>query len=326
MRESNNSIATFLRCKREYRHAYVEKRVAINRGSEALDFGTLFHRALNAWWECTGMREAARYEAAIDTIPGDTDPFIAAKARALLAGYSIRWANEQKGLYTIAVEHKFRLPILRGSSIIGSIDAIASKSNGMNASTVVAEHKTTTQDIAPSSPYWRQVIALDPQVSTYMIAAESEGYAPKSIMYDVIRKPSMKPYVETPDDEKLYTKPTKAEPVPRLYKSQRDRDETPEEYEARLTNEIVTHPEMYFQRATIVRLPRDHEEHMRDLKETMRAIQFATERSEFSRTPGSCIRYGRLCEYHDVCAGQAELSDNSRYEDKDESHRKGFEE
>jgi hypothetical protein len=334
-------MTMFRRCPREYQFAYVMRRRSATK-SEALRFGSFFHIGLNAWWHAP-LRDGCeapctpeyRLEWAFDAMheksaePGEGDPFELVKAEELMIGYTARWGDEP--YETIAVERQFRLPITRDTDggawydHGGSIDAIARKVNppagdypAINEIHNV-EHKTTSQDISPGAPYWRHVRSLDSQVSTYMKAARELGYNPCDTIYDVIRKPSILPLKATPIESRKYTKPTAKDPKPRLYANMREEDETPEEYRVRLQNDIASNPDRYFQRQTIVRLEAEDEAHEQDVLQTAEMIRFAEQRHAFPRTVSACERYGRLCDYHPVCSGEANIED-SRYVTKENTH------
>lgn len=339
---TQSSITTFRRCPREYFFRYVECVKPI-RKSAALHFGSLFHAGLNAWWE--EPQKADKFTAAIvslrrEATNTETDPFDLAKAEALMAGYTARWVDEP--YQTESVEKRFDLPIERGAWQIiqsrtfvenggqplascrlrGSIDVIAWKYDraGNRHSLYNVEHKTTSQDISAGSDYWRHVIALDAQVSTYDAAAHAMGHDIRGCIYDVIRKPDLLPLKETPEAMRKYTKPTKQEPIPRLYANQRERDETPDEYRDRIIAELALNPDKYFARATIVRLDRDNEEHARDVEYTAQMIQFAEQHDAWPRSPNACERYRRMCEFFPVCSGETSITDGTRYEKKTAQH------
>jgi len=327
---SNSSLTTFRRCPREYQFSYVLRRRP-RRKTEALRFGTFFHIGLNAWWACGGAvypdRRLATALAAVgsasaETVDGGLDVFSMVKAEALLAGYTARWGGE--GYETIAVETQFKIPLLTRDQdrfgevwnmkhtcdLGGAIDAIASR----NGSTHLVEHKTSSQDISPGSDYWRHVATLDTQVSTYLDAAKTIGHNPRDVLYDVIRKPEMQPLKATPEESRKYTKPTRPDPIPRLYANMRERDEDPAQYSERLITDIAGRPNWYFQRMTVVRLDRDNEAHAKDTADTARMILDCDDRDAWPRSPSSCLRFNRLCEYHDVCSGIASIDDDSRFE------------
>ena len=319
---SNTSLATFRRCAEEYRLRYVLRRKSRARASTALRFGTLFHVALNSWWRHSGD-PLAKLQAALDEIDfasetEDQDPFETVKARCLITGYTARWEHER--LDTLRVEVQFRQPILGiDGDLVGAIDAIV-RTPTTTFSVVdwrrvrVVEHKTTSSEISPTSDYWRNVVTLDPQVSTYMTAVRVMEYDPIDTLYDVIRKPAIVPRLATPEEARKWTKPTMKEPIPRLYANQSLHDETPEEYGKRLAEDIAGNPSRYFARVSVVRLPEDHEAHHRDVTGTVRLIQFAQRENVYPRSPGACERYGRLCEYHDVCSRVTSIDDDTRFE------------
>ncbi len=321
---TNSSMTMFRRCPREYQFAYVIRRRSKNK-AEALRFGSFFHAGLNAWWRTDGSavdKLTAGLTAMQDRAnqPGEGDAFELVKAEELLLGYTARWGHSD--LKTLAVELQFRLPLSTGYDLGGAIDAIAQSKMQVSRgepSVHNVEHKTTSQDISSGAPYWSHVHALDTQVSTYMHAARELGYAPRDTIYDAIRKPSILPLKATPEESKKYTKPTRAEPVPRLYANMRETDETPDEYRGRLRTDIASNPDRYFQRQTIVRLEADDSAHADDTTHTAEMIRFAESRNAWPRTPGACLRYGRMCDYHDVCSGNASI-DDSRFETKENTH------
>lgn len=71
----------------------------------------------------------------------------------------------------------------------------------------VVEHKTTSLDIGPGSQYWRR-LTLDDQVSNYVAGARALGHEPRGVLFDVVRKVNLKPYLATPEAERKYTQPS----------------------------------------------------------------------------------------------------------------------
>ncbi len=317
---SNSSVTTFRRCPREYYFRYVLNRKG-RRKAKALRFGSLFHLGLNAWWAMRGLEdEYVRALAAITrgAVDDETDNFDLVRAEVLIAGYHARWASD--GYAVVAVEKNFRSqlePIALLADIGGSIDAIATKGGKVYN----VEHKTTSADISAGSDYWRHIIALDSQISTYDDASRTMGYDIAGTLYDVIRKPELQPWKATPEESKKYTKPTKKDPVPRLYSSQREEDETLDEYRDRLAEDIIARPDWYYQRQLIVRLEHDNEEHARDVVQTAEMVRFAEERDAWPRSTNACKRYGSYCEYAPVCSGETTIDDDVRYETKTRQHK-----
>jgi len=174
---------------------------------------------------------------------------------------------------------------------------------------LVVEHKTTSSDIAPGSTYWRK-LTLDTQVSQYLGATEGvEG-----MLYDVIRKPSLRPFKATPEVDRRYTK------AGALYANQREADETPEEYATRLRADISEDPNKYYARGIIVRLPDEAREAARDTWLVAGSIRESMRLDAWPRNPGSCDAYGRTCDYWAVCAGETTIADDTRFRTAETPH------
>jgi hypothetical protein len=291
-------MCTRRRCPREHHLSY-ELGYRPVGDVEALRFGSLIHLGLEAWWKGLGL------DAALDAaVARAADPYEAAKARVLLRGYDARWAGESFDV--VAVEQEFRAPLVnpktgaasRTFMLGGKIDVLLRRG--------FVEHKTTSEEIGVGSTYWRR-LTLDPQVSTYYAGARALGHDVDSCLYDVIRKPSIRPLRATPEESRKYTKDG------RLYATQRDADETPEEYEARLTAEVATHPDRYYQRGEIVRLEAEEREAQLDAWQLSRAIRDSALAEAYPRNPDSCVRWGRTCAFFDHCTGVASLDDSSRF-------------
>ena len=171
---------------------------------------------------------------------------------------------------------------------------------------VVVEHKTTSADITPGSPYWRR-LALDAQVSLYLGGAGA-------LLYDVIKKPSLRPLRATPVEARRYTK------AGTLYAAQREADETPDAYEARLLADIAQHPDAYYQRGTVVRTEEEAQEAGRDVWMTARMIRESRYLDAWPRNPSACDAYGRTCDYWPVCSGTASIDDDVLYRDAGAQH------
>lgn len=176
---------------------------------------------------------------------------------------------------------------------------------------VVVEHKTTSSDIDEGSVYWKR-LRLDAQISTYLVGARALGFEPRGVLYDVIRKPSTKLGLATPLEERKYTKGTKSQPS-RLYANQRETDETEAEYRVRARADIEANPDTYFRRGEIVRHVQEEIDAAADAWATAEQITAAQNTHRFPRNVDACERYGRFCDYWEVCTGQSNLQDPTRY-------------
>lgn len=255
---------------------------------EALSFGILIHLALAVWLETRTLPKV------IEVLLIEPDLYVRARATAMMIGYHTRWKDEE--LEVLAIERLFS-SAQDGYMLDGKEDAIVKKTGR----TLVMEHKTSSEDISPGSDYWRH-LAIDDQISNYYDGAEALGFVPDGCLYDVLGKPAQKPKKATPIEKRQYTKKDGL-----LYKNQRAEDETPDEYQARILQDIAEHPDQYYQRGEIVRLEQERLMASRDRLAVVQQIQRGGYRP---RTTGACRRYGYMCVYHDVCAGLTTLEDD----------------
>jgi len=217
---------------------------------------------------------------------------------SMLSGYFWRWRDANEEFEIVASELAFELPIInpdtgrmsRVSKVAGRIDGIVKLPDGRLA---VMEHKTTSDDLLPDSEYWKK-LRIDSQISLYFLAAQQSGYNVETILYDVLRKPSIRPYRATPPEKRKY----KADGS--LYTNQHDKDETPSEYAERFTEDIGIRPDFYFARKEIPRLAADIEEFQYELWQMTKLLHDCEKNHRYPRNTGACIGFGR-CPYFELC-------------------------
>lgn len=311
MKLLTNSIRRkFGACPRAYQHAYVLLRRPA-KDHEALAFGTLVHKALESWWDTA---KEHRRLAAMDTLDmereaGRCDPYQHATARALMDAYDRMYEHQE--LETVAVEAAFTAPLMNPDTggvsktwtLSGKIDAIARETD--SGRLVIVEHKTTSSDLDQTSDYWPK-LAIDGQVSGYYLGAMAMGHDVQDCIYDVIRKPTMKPRKATPVESRKYTK------AGAIYAGQYETDETTEEWEVRLTQDIAERPDRYFARKRVVRTESDMADYLFDMWAVGRNIADAENLGRYPRNPDSCSGFG-TCEYFPVCSGMASIDDPVLY-------------
>lgn len=185
-------------------------------------------------------------------------------------------------------------------------------------SCLIIEHKTSSSDVEEGSPYWKR-LRLDSQVSNYDVGARSLGFDPVGVLFDVIRKPRFRPLKATPVESRKYTKATKTEPS-RLYKDQREADETLDEYRARMRTDIEASPDSYYKRGIVVRSETERRDAAHDAWDVADQITLSQRTGRWSRNVDACERYGRFCDYFAVCTGEASIDDPVRYRKTDKKH------
>lgn len=323
---TNSEMTTYRRCLREHFHAYVQGYRPIADAS-ALRFGTAWHLGMEVIWNglLHGLTDVIAEAISVACAAVD-DEFERAKLRALLRGYVARWGTEYMD-GVVAVESEFRAPLVnpetgaasRTYQIGGKIDVLLADG--------FVEHKTSSGDIGFGSVYWRK-LAMNSQVSTYFPGARALGVEPQSCVYDVVKKPGIKPRgvplldldnvkivydansvrVRTKDGKK-WRQTGDAE----LGYVVQTRPETPDEYESRLVEDIASDPDRYYQRGEVVRLEREEREHALDVWLLTQNMRESTRLGIAPKNTDACERYNSLCPYFPVCSGEASLEDGTRY-------------
>ena len=284
---THSRLACFRACPRRHWMKY-ELGLRPEQDSFSLRVGSAFHLALDFFEK--GQDPAPALEQLLD------DPYDLALVAAMVNGHRHRYGDEQ--IETVASELRFDIPLRNPETgkptptwtMAGVIDKIVRLPDGRLA---LMEHKTTSQDFSPGANYWVK-LHLDMQLSIYVIAAREVGHDVDTILYDVTRRPMQRPLKATPEDKRKY----KADGA--LYANQRDRDEAPEEYAARVAEDIESRPDHYFTRIEIARLEQDLEECAAELWQQQKAIREAQKMGRWYRNPGACFM-PFPCAYLPIC-------------------------
>lgn len=252
-------------------------------------------------------------QAALNTLPTtgtEEELVLAAKARGLMIGYDAKWRDAK--WETIGVEEVFHLPVVnpetgaksRTFTQAGKYDGIV----GFSGRTYLLEHKTTSDDISdPTGTYFSR-LAIDSQVSAYVLANWQSGRKLDGTLYDVIKKPGIRP--------KNLSKADRAHiasggeyfgfKIPRDVQfavSQTQDRECPELYACRLARDTIENPEKYFARKMIPRLDAEVTEYAGELWEVGQSIISARARDAHYRNSGACVEYNTPCAYLGICSG-----------------------
>lgn len=187
------------------------------------------------------------------------------------------------------------------------------------------ETKFVAQDITSGSDY-RQVLALNQQVSKYILAAQAEGHAIETCLWDAVRKPTIKPtpvperddqglkIVRWPDEERAYTKQHKPRQTADKAQGQYlvTNPMTPKQWRHKLMGDIWKHPdrgpEHYFQRWEVPRLESDLREYQFELWWMAEAIRHCRNTGHWFRNSSACRNYNTLCPYYPLCSGEVDIS------------------
>lgn len=315
---TNSRMQTFRQCMRLHDVKYNQGYRSLV-ASEALEFGTVIHAGLEAWWTRHKMGEPnCALQIALEAIGAAVakaetfDDGLRVKVELLMVGYDARWYDAMAEYEVLEVERAFDAPIRRLTGrkaarmrLAGKLDALVRRRS--DGAVLIVEHKSTSADLSPGSTYWQR-LRVDSQVSVYFDGAASLGHGEiAGCLYDVIKKPEIRPLKATPVELRKFTA------AGRLYANQRAEDETPEEFKARLVEALAEAPELYFQRQDVVRLDAELAASRRDTWETAELIRLTGRRGYAPRSTTQCHAYGRTCEMYDLCCGAASLEDETKF-------------
>lgn len=218
---SPTSYARFRMCPRLYYYQNVLYLVRV-RQDGARAFGTMYHAGLEAWWRAmdggdTPWRDAdAALVAASQGIAAhakhiDTDPFERARAEAMIEAYHFRYFELDFETVTLGdgVEESFDVALLDPDGRViadwrvrGRRDACKKFKDGRIK---IVEHKHTKSEIHGASDYWAR-LKIDTQCSIYIDSAQKLGLDVNEALYDVSRRPDIKPLLATPEAKRRVTK------------------------------------------------------------------------------------------------------------------------
>jgi CRISPR/Cas system-associated exonuclease Cas4 (RecB family) len=307
---THSRLKTARACRRRHQYQYLlGYRSTAER--EELDFGSLIHLALEAWW--LGVQAALPVDAwlrmALHQIGvSKLDAYVRAKAEVLMIGYHTRWADEAADFEVLGVEERFEYSLRNPETgrtsplwrVGGRLDVRVRRRSTSDFGFV--EHKTSGEDISPGSTYWKR-LRLDSQVSIYFDGADSLGQSSTFCLYDVIGKPGQRPLKATPEEKRKLKK----DGTP--YASIRLADESPDEYRDRLIAAVVEKPEEYFVRGEVVRLERELDEARHDMWQQGAQLREEIRAERFPKNVDAC----QYCSFFPVCTGEASLDDPTKY-------------
>jgi hypothetical protein len=98
------------------------------------------------------------------------------------------------------------------------------------------------------------------------------------------------------------------------------RDETVDEYKARLVEAITAAPEKFYARLEVVRLEQELIDARHDIWSMQRELREGELAGRAQRNPDSCEQYGRMCPFFSACSGEASLDDPTRFRKSNNVH------
>lgn len=301
-------------CMRSYYWAYEIGLRKIESGAKALRIGSAWARAIEARWKAATYEQAL--EAAFNTGSETLLAQEAATVAGLLAGYYERWSAEDD-FPLMEPEKEFNLPLpgtLRWR-VAGKIDCIGVHKGVQK----VIETKTTGDSVAPDSDFWLR-LRFNIQVMQYVLAARGIGYDPVEVIYDVTRKPSIKPKnIDDRDEEGLKIVKELSTGLRAKLKNGSWRQsggegfevkshvETPDEFRDRLHKDTLERPDFYFARKEVPIISDLLDEFQTQRLALIKLIEVCRSSEKLHRKPESAWprnvneRSCKFCQYQSFC-------------------------
>jgi hypothetical protein len=303
---TNSRATSFKKCRKRHFWEY-EEGIRPETEAKALRIGGAVHAGIDQ------IKKGGSLEAAHDATgefylnpPEGADMWAweieQATAMCLVSGWHWRW-GDCGGLEIVASEATFRTALRNPATGAPSTKfELAGVQDGIiqvdPRRRMVLEHKTCSEDLSEGSDYWRR-LEMDSQISLYTYAARMEGHDVSGVLYDVIRKPTIRPenipllddegfkIVLDANNERVYTKDGKK---PRQTALTADgwvlqtRVMNPHEWAEKLTEDIAQRPEYYYGRREIARLDSELVEAMEEFWDVQKAIADAQNKNAWYRT------------------------------------------
>lgn len=321
---THSRSTSFRRCRRRHWYEY-EMGLRPIADARALRMGSAYHLGLesvkagreSAWSVFEYYQDLAQISNGAPH--SDYEPYTVA---ALLNGYVWRWNNAP--LVMRASEQSFRLPLINPATdapstrfdLAGKIDGICLVGDGRGA---VLEHKLLSDSLDPDSDFRRRLL-MDPQISLYVHAARRLGHDVSTVLYDVTRKPTIKPtpvpildheglkIVHDQKGERQYKKdgkPYQAGNAAKGWEVQ-TRPMTPVEWGAKLIADIEQRPDYYFARIEVACLDDEIQECMTELWELQKTLRDAQRHDRWYRNVSrdTCS----YCPFFGLCSSKQQLN------------------
>ena len=319
---THSRMQAFKLCRKKHQWSYIHG-LRKEVDAKALRMGSAGHEGLDILKKSGGDAEAAvhavekMYAKRPEAIP-EYDWLIEAETvSCLVAAYAWRWREQP--LEIVSSEESFYIPLRNpatGASsrnwwLGGKIDGIVQDGNRK----LVLEHKFISDDLDPNSDYWRRLI-IDSQITIYTHASRELGHDTSGVLYDLIRKPTIRPsqvalldddglkIVLDSDGERVMLSTTHNKPRQTGDKAKGftllTRPMNVDEWSSKLMCDIELRPDWYFQRREVARLDDDIAEMQREVWEIQKAITDATNKDAHYKTVnlGSCS----YCEFFGLCS------------------------
>lgn len=237
------------------------------------------------------------------------DPFEGQMVVALAEAYEIVYKENLLWTRMVTIEKHISHPLINLDTgrkspkyfLNGYVDKLFRSGD----SWVIMDHKTTSEHVAdPNSRYWRR-LASDPQPTIYMLLCLAEGYSVEGIVWDVVKKPAIRPrQLNKAEIDILKEKDNLDEIAPRdgeYASGEPKRREGPWLYGRRVFEWAMVNAEEVFVRQHVSRDEKDVYDLNQSLWDLTRVWQQLGRMDCWPQNTRSCNSYGRECEYSQIC-------------------------
>lgn len=300
---THSSMACHRRCAQEYDYRYIQLLERAGEDREVLRVGDAWHRAHDV-----EFKGGDPWATIAKHAPGD---LWNEKLRQMFAGYAWYW--QEQPLDLVKSERTFRIEF-GGNIYEGQIDGEAVKEDGR---TGIVERKTTSEGVEAASTFWPR-LRMAVQPGLYALAQDKR---PSFILYDVARKPTIRPKAITKADIKRMTAELEKSGTCKYFGTDFEGleaesaltagRETIAFYGSRLRSDIGDQPEKYFARREISRTDQDYEMLMRELGGQAGLIEYAEEHGLLFRNPDACQTFG-TCDFISLCENNIQTDPTSQ--------------
>jgi hypothetical protein len=260
---------------------------------------------------------------AIDAAAGH-ETRVAVQCKALLYGYAVRYHSENADYEVVEIEKVYTAPlrnlepkgrVSRKWTLAGKIDKLI-KIDGEH---YLVDHKTTSLDISdPVSNYWR-VMRIDSQPRHYETMLYSNGIPLRGIIWDVVKKPTIRPIKITGPignsinaTGKYLDDDVSPQTMNILHTLERENDEL---HSIRLNAHIAANTEKYYQRRPIALTEDELYDYNKSLWQVAEDMTKTIKRSKSTGitpyNPSGCMMYNTPCTFLGICSRHDSItSDN----------------
>ena len=269
--ESNSSMNTAMDCARKYFYKYI-KRIDEGQFSESRELGSLIHHYMAA---ANGKADQKSAVATLkELFPNNHDDIdrmsdLASRVTLIHRNY---WDRESGTLSNemlsfIDVETEWEYPVINDMYVGVRDGCVRHKSYKGD---FYYEIKTTGERDINS---YIHNLENSSQVDSNLLSLRQEGKEPVGALYDIIRRPMIR----------------------------QKKSETTEEFWERWIDEYVNEPTKFFIRVIIMRNDAALEIADKEIAAKFQLIHHNREQGIHPRNTSTCMKWGRLCSYFNMC-------------------------